>query len=369
MLRKYLQLFREVEKRWWVKTLLIVWGIICTYDTIISQFIPDSLGHTLPKAWQIAAVTGGLLSWWAWLLILAGIVILALLEKLVRGQLPAMPNPRLGTPHGSKYDGDSATYITPYQAIHYMADESEWGTRKAAEIARDGMSKNVLLEAPGEFQRRAAEGRIRVYGIGTSGSGHELIDKTHWMTYGLHLEALFKPPFDECHTWPTISSWPRTLHVYSYLRIEAEDVYRTWPRSSDATLEETEEEAFELGYKREAFRMTPGKDAALLRLAQLRTEGVGIRNNAAKIGSTAQLDSWSRKVSAWMREVIEAIGRVSPADSEWFATLDTVSPARVQVPIRLIGEADISMFRSTYNQHDLRLVRLEDLLKKYGVAA
>lgn len=124
--------------------------------------------------------------------------------------------------------------------------------------------------------------------------------------------------------------------------------------------------------KAQAIKIWSGKenkDAALLRLTQLRGEGVVIRNAAAKIYYTNHLDAWSRSVTDWMREVIETLKTVSAADSEWFATLDTVGPARVQVPIRLTGQADISMLVSTYNQHDLRLVRLENLLKKYGIAA
>ena len=126
---------------------------------------------------------------------------------------------------------------------------------------------------------------------------------------------------------------------------------------------------FEYGFNRATFQRAPTRDAALLRLTQLRSEGVVIRNDATKVNNATHLETWSRMVSDWMYEVIETIKPVSRADSEWFLTLDTVPPARVQVPIRLAGQADISKLQSTYNQHDFRLVRLENLLKKYGVAA
>jgi hypothetical protein len=129
-------------------------------------------------------------------------------------------------------------------------------------------------------------------------------------------------------------------------------------------------QATKLWTKEAAFeRNEKNKEAAILRLTQLRGKGVVIRNEAAKIQYTSHLDDWSGRVTEWMYEVIDILKTVSAADSEWFATLDTVGTARVQVPIRLTGQTDISMLMSTYNQHDLRLVRLENLLKKYGVAA
>jgi len=125
----------------------------------------------------------------------------------------------------------------------------------------------------------------------------------------------------------------------------------------------------ESGFNSVDFSSEPTRENAILRLTQLRTEGVVIRNNAANVERAAHLNDWSRRVANWMHQVIETLKAVSEADSEWFATLDTVPPARVQVPIRLTDKADVTMLVATYNQHDFRLVRLETLLKKYGVAA
>ncbi len=133
-------------------------------------------------------------------------------------------------PPDSSQTSNTPIYLTPYETVHYLADESQWGALKEAERTPEGLRKNVLLEAPLEFQKRAAEGKIRVYGINALSSTHELIEKTYWMTYGFYFETLFKSPYDECHTWPTISERPRNLLIYSHLKIEADDVYRTWPR-------------------------------------------------------------------------------------------------------------------------------------------
>lgn len=64
------------------------WAGVSIWDTAVSQFLPDSISKDAPKAYQIAfqvaGVTSGWLPWWAWLLIGAGVVIVALLETVVR---------------------------------------------------------------------------------------------------------------------------------------------------------------------------------------------------------------------------------------------------------------------------------------------
>jgi hypothetical protein len=45
-------------------------------------------------------------------------------------------------------------YLTCREVIEYMAHESQWGADKDAEVTPDGMHKNVILEAPGEFRER-----------------------------------------------------------------------------------------------------------------------------------------------------------------------------------------------------------------------
>lgn len=109
------------------------------------------------------------------------------------------------------------------------------------------------------------------------------------------------------------------------------------------------------------------RNAAVIRLAQLRTEGVIIRNEA-EAGQVRDdnLESWLSKVSTWMNEAIDVIWQIDEADSEWFKTLDIVPPARAQAPIAFLRKEErIPDFVRIYNQHDFRLLRLDELLKKY----
>lgn len=128
------------------------------------------------------------------------------------------------------------------------------------------------------------------------------------------------------------------------------------------------EKMFERGVVKAKLSRGGAPDDALLRLTQLRTEGVEIRNDATSMLYTSHLDEWAGRVQRWMEEVIKSIRFISPADSEWFATLDTVPQARVAIPsIRLGGAADRELFVSLFRQHDYRLARLEKLLQKYGI--
>ena len=125
---------------------------------------------------------------------------------------------------------DSADYLTPHQVVHYLAEDSAWGAQLAREKAPDGSNKNVLLEAPTEFQERAAEGLVRVYGTSLIGSKQELIDKAHWKSYGFDLAGLFEEPYVGCQTAPTVWPLPAESNCYCGLKIDAKGVYRAWPR-------------------------------------------------------------------------------------------------------------------------------------------
>jgi hypothetical protein len=117
-------------------------------------------------------------------------------------------------------------------------------------------------------------------------------------------------------------------------------------------------------------RASLSHDDAKLLLARLRGEGVVIRNDVPPYLLPDEFVAWQSKVTGWMNEVIETIKVVSAADSEWFTTLDAVPAARVPIPnIRLATKEDLALFTSVFRQHDFRLKRLNDLLKKYGVGA
>ncbi|MEK7459234.1 MAG: hypothetical protein AAB663_02395 [Patescibacteria group bacterium] len=121
------------------------------------------------------------------------------------------------------------------------------------------------------------------------------------------------------------------------------------------------------GFAKATFQRSPSRENALLLLTQLRRKGVAIRNDASGIQFTGQLDGWASRVDAWRQEAIKALAAIDRADSDWFAILDIVPPARVPLHVRLTGEFDAHSLQSLYGQLDCRLDRLDRLLRKYGV--
>ena len=126
---------------------------------------------------------------------------------------------------------------------------------------------------------------------------------------------------------------------------------------------------FETGFKRAIFEENKrDKGAVLLRLTDLRETGVILRNSPIGFLLPNDLKTWFHDIDEWTDDVITALKNINIPDSKWFETLDTLPPARIAIPnIRMAGEQ--SRFELTFRSHDLRLVRLTDLLKKYGVGA
>jgi diguanylate cyclase (GGDEF)-like protein len=264
--------------------------------------------------------------------------------------------------------GDEFTIILP--------NTSERMALAYAETIRK-LIENLVFEPPAKRIRVTASIGL-AYGKSDEGGGKELVKfanlaKNHAKKEGKNCISIWTD--GNCRVVPseTEPSNPEQiegksrfagLNPYPAMTAESKEV-----AGSQVAIDQEEEE-FKRGYEKEAFRMSPTKGAPLLRLTQLRGEGVVIRNDSAKLLFTSDLDAWTDRVSKWMKEVVEALNPVSAPDSEWFATLDVVPPARVRPPtIRLGGDADRTMFLALFNQHDYRLVRLEQLLKKHGVAA
>lgn len=131
-----------------------------------------------------------------------------------------------------------------------------------------------------------------------------------------------------------------------------------------------DEKQFLRGWNHARARQVSTRAAALEHLAKLRTEGVIIRNDSARLFAMTEVDHWMDTAVEWMNDVMQTLRIVSTADSEWFSTLDAVPPARISItPITLQNNVDAPRFLASYEQHDFRLLRLEDLLKKYGVGA
>jgi hypothetical protein len=105
------------------------------------------------------------------------------------------------------------------------------------------------------------------------------------------------------------------------------------------------------------------KVAVRLRLAQLRTEGVVIRNRVSEV--TPDMDAaWIAQTESWNTRLIQVIKRHDRPDAEWFRTLDIVPLPRI-----ILAPTDRPDLFHHYAMHDRRLERLDQLIQKYGGGA
>jgi hypothetical protein len=129
---------------------------------------------------------------------------------------------------------DAPPYLTAYEAIHHIADQSAWGkgireSTSTPNNAHHGngiqMRKIPILEAFPEFSRGAQESKIDVLGrLGGNGS-HVRIPYTDWLTIGIDHNTLVRR-----QTSQTTSIKPTgTVPFYTDLQIRRDDVYRVWP--------------------------------------------------------------------------------------------------------------------------------------------
>ena len=124
-----------------------------------------------------------------------------------------------------------------------------------------------------------------------------------------------------------------------------------------------------------AVRLQRPKDRALLRLAQLRTEGVRKRNQGDGFPThragdppveltyqekEAFVESWIEDFRNWTQEVHDEVEKLSPVQAEWWTTLGDV-PQTTQRR-HLLNDAHVF----NMNMFNERLHRLELLLERLG---
>ena len=114
---------------------------------------------------------------------------------------------------------------------------------------------------------------------------------------------------------------------------------------------------------RAIWRLHFRSEATRLKLSQLRSEGVEVRNEAADENyylDDNAWDDWATRVVAWNDKVVAAIAKVSGADAEWYRTLDHVPPPAVQMT--LPPGDDGNGRQNIFSTHCYRLEKLEQLI-------
>jgi len=114
-----------------------------------------------------------------------------------------------------------------------------------------------------------------------------------------------------------------------------------------------------LGMKLDAFKRKK------LRLANLRREGVGIRNDSLQLGLTGgSFDDLTQKMLRWEGSVLAAIGSIDLADAESFHILDEVPPPNI--PLSHPHSGHESAHLKIHREHDFRIKKLAALIDRYA---
>ena len=107
--------------------------------------------------------------------------------------------------------------------------------------------------------------------------------------------------------------------------------------------------------------------AAVLRLTQLRAEGHKIRNEGGLVNDN-NIGEWLKRVVRWMAQASTVIQKIDEEDYQFFNRIDTVPAPQMLKNSNCHVRANQSDYLTFYKQHNLRLNRLDQLLKKYGIS-
>jgi hypothetical protein len=162
-------------------------------------------------------------------IIIVGLIYLALRYELTRNPAgstqstqPVPIETQLSVLPGSQY-------MTAYETLHHLTDESEWGMRVRREIANEPLT--LFTYAVNEFQRASQEGHIRTLGRPADGSGdHLAIANTYWFSATLDLESILNRQISR--TRPTTPDRPG-IRIFVDLRVTRAGVYKTWRQAAD----------------------------------------------------------------------------------------------------------------------------------------
>lgn len=159
-----------------------------------------------------------------WVLSVLSIVVAFYWEKLIPGRFrPA-------------FVSDTQRYMTAYEVIHYLADDSKRGHQvrhgPSAQVWTNrfgtiNVRKIPLLEAQAEFKRIAEQGHIHAIGRLDGGGQQVQIPETYWMSATLNHFSLENPEISE--TTPAVAN-PDGIPNYKNVKILQSDVERIWPR-------------------------------------------------------------------------------------------------------------------------------------------
>lgn len=84
---------RAVWERNIPRRVFLTFSSLGAWDLFVAQFLPPKVAQSMPRVYDVAVMTGDLLPWWVWLLILMAMVTISAVEYAYRQSRPKMAGP------------------------------------------------------------------------------------------------------------------------------------------------------------------------------------------------------------------------------------------------------------------------------------
>jgi hypothetical protein len=102
-----------------------------------------------------------------------------------------------------------------------------------------------------------------------------------------------------------------------------------------------------------------------LKLANLRSEGVAIRNDSLRLEvAGGNFDDLRQDMLRWEGNVLATIGSIDLADAESFHILDEVPPPNITLALPRSGNEGAHL--KIHREHDFRIKKLATLIERYA---
>lgn len=159
-----LEFLGELRKHRIARWLFLLWAIVGIYDLVGSEFLPPELAQKRPTIYQLISMTSGWLSWNAWLLIGAVLLVIFALEYVARHKREVVPASKaIGlSEEPDKLEPD----IDAGAAFHQILNDSEWRQEQLA-VTRDtsNLARNWLeIRLDTEIHKALVNSRLQAWG-------------------------------------------------------------------------------------------------------------------------------------------------------------------------------------------------------------
>jgi hypothetical protein len=259
--RDRLKFLGDLRKHRIARWVFLVWAVVGFYDTFGSELLPPDWAQKRPTVYQLIATTSGWLSWEAWLLIGAVILVLFALEYVARHkQRPtSVQSVSIQSVSQISLTGSKPTHdVWLFDAI-WRAYFGEWKILQESEhLANEQEYQRLHDLAEIEIPQKALDGDLPIWGKRNGSHVWEPVPKIFWRTHEIEYLSLTNGSPHKLQIWST--EYPkRATHEWIELKTSRSVVEQLWKvRNQIASEHSASPLHIEVGENEPYFRTTGG---------------------------------------------------------------------------------------------------------------